>query len=138
MKATLQSQMSFYLFVHHQNPQTPKITFITLSSLPSPPPSSLTLTFKLFSLINFNSLIKDEITFKCHKTLLCLCCRTTDVSLSLLYHHPTIFFPVNHQHLTIKVLVLTGTKEAEVNRDNQKIATKSGPQDKTETIKRQE
>ena len=36
------------------------------------------------------------------------------MSLSLLYHHPTIFFPVNHQHLTIKVLVLTGTKEAEV------------------------
>ena len=77
-------------------------------------------------------------TFKCHKILLCLCCRTTDVSLSLLYHHPTIFFPVNHQHLTIKVLVLTGTKEAEVNRDNQKIATKSGPQDKTETRLKQD
>ena len=114
---TLKSSYSF-LMLNFQSwkelyiTQTPKITFITLSSLPSPPPSSLTLTFKLFSLINFNSLIKDEITFKCHKTLLCLCCRTTDVSLSLLYHHPTIFFPVNHQHLTIKVLVLTGTKEA--------------------------
>ena len=86
----------------------------------------------------------NKIIFKCHQIIYIvivfnIVAKKTDVSLSLLYHHPTIFFPVNHQHLTIKVLVLTGTKEAEVNRDNQKIAAKSGPQDdKTETRKRQD
>ena len=57
---------------------------------------------------------------KLYTLLLCLILlqKKTDVSLSLLYHHPTIFFTVNHQHLTIKEVVLTGTKQIEENRYN--------------------